>query len=49
MELPSHISRCLSDSSQGSTTPFSGGKKAVIVAMQVKDSGYDHLDASKGM
>ena len=51
--LPSQISPCIAESSQGSkssqgsTTPVSGGKKAAIAAMQVSDSGY--VDASKGM
>ena len=53
VELPSQMSPSFSQtsqgskSSQGSTTPVSGGKKAAIVAMQVSDSGY--VDASKGM
>ena len=53
VELPSQMSPSFSQSSQGSkssqgsTTPVSGGKKAAIVAMQVSDSGY--VDVSKGM
>ena len=53
VELPSQMSPSFSQSSQGSkssqgsTTPVSGGKKAAIVAMQLSDSGY--VDASKGM
>ena len=56
MELPSQMSPCFSESSQGSksaqgsTTPSPGGKKAALIAaMQVNGSGYEHLDASKGM
>ena len=56
LELPSQMSPCFSQSSQGSkssqgsTTPSPGGKKAALIAaMQVNGSGYEHLDASKGM
>ena len=50
VELPSQMSPSFSESSQGSTTPSPGGKKAALIAaMQVNRSGYEHLDASKGM
>ena len=55
-EQPSQMPPCFSQSSQGSkssqgsTTPSPGGKKAALIAaMQVNGSGYEHLDASKGM
>ena len=56
VEQPSQMPPCFSQSSQGSksaqgsTTPSPGGKKAALIAaMQVNGSGYEHLDASKGM